>query len=198
MKTTSSLRPLSSRPLRSALLPLGLILLGACGIPDPTPTPAQPAPTLPQEFACEDDDLKVSLPMTGPGFDSATGSAKAPVQEHYLAVTTLIVVGEDPNSGPRINELIGGMVGPLMGNPGLVAMSLSGSAKCGYGRTISIWKDEASMYAFFTSPLHVAAMNEAPAISRGSTSTHWEVSAQDVNISWDVARAKLNEALLSR
>jgi|GEM_PF-1658524 len=198
MKTTSLLHTIASRSLRSSLVPFGLIVLGACGDSEPTPTPTPPAPTLPQEFACEDDDLAVSFPMTGPGFDSATGTAKAPVQEHYLAVTTLIVVGEAPNSGPRINELIGGMVGPLMGNPGLIAMSFSGSARCGYGRTISVWKDEASMYSFFTSPIHVAAMNEAPAISRGSTSTHWEVSAQDVNISWDVARAKLNEALLSR
>jgi quinol monooxygenase YgiN len=57
---------------------------------------------------------------------------------------------------------------------GLIAYELSGSSSCSTARTLAVWRDEASMYAFVASTAHANAMAKGSELSRGgSLTTHW-------------------------
>jgi heme-degrading monooxygenase HmoA len=177
--------------LHVALAALAIAALPACTSEESSPvepTPEQPGNTGADIFTCVDDDLSMVGEFRGPGYDPDNGGLLEPVQESYLASTTLIAV--KPESQGRFFQLMMPFFAQLPEQEGLIGYQLAQSDKCGYGRTVTVWRDEEAMMAFVMSDNHVAAMSEAPGISSAAVVTSWEITAAEVPLSWDVAREK--------
>ncbi|UJR78946.1 antibiotic biosynthesis monooxygenase [Sandaracinus amylolyticus] len=171
----------------SAILILAAILLfPACD----TGSPAD-ASSADDAGACSpgvlEADLESAFGLVGPGVDPETGALAPPGPEGYIVSSTYGQAQPTPAAQARFGELIGDIVPELMNNPGVVAFELRSSASCGSGRTLAIWRDAASMYAFVASTPHTTAMAEADQVTMpGFRTTHW--MAHDLaETSWSAA-----------
>jgi heme-degrading monooxygenase HmoA len=178
--------------LRAALVALSAFALPACsedaGEPSPEPE-ARPA-----ALTCADDDLQSARPFGGAGYDASQGGLLQPAQDSYLASTTLLALKPDEAAQQRFTELMGPIFQALATQDGLIGFELATSQKCGYGRTITVWRDEEALMGFVMSDPHVAAMSEATSISFSAAVASWEITAPEIPISWEVARAKADAA----
>ncbi|AKF08469.1 antibiotic biosynthesis monooxygenase family protein [Sandaracinus amylolyticus] len=134
-----------------------------------------------------EDDLESAFGLVGPGVDPETGELAPPGPEGYIVSSTYGAAQPTAEAQARFGELIGDIVPELMNNPGVVAFELRSSASCGTGRTLAIWRDAASMYAFVASAPHATAMAEAADVTMpGFRTTHW--MADDLaDASWTAA-----------
>lgn len=139
--------------------------------------------------SCVEDDF-MAQPLAGRGYDPAQGLL-APAQETYVASTTFLIL--NPDETQRFQELVGGIVADLETREGLVAMSLGNSQKCGTVRTMTLWKSQEAMMDFVISPAHSAAMAETSVVGLNGAVTSWEVTADEVPMSWELARTKIAE-----
>jgi hypothetical protein len=74
----------------------------------------------------------------------------------------------------------------------MLAFSVGSSDACGVSRTMGIWADEESMFAFVASDAHAEAMNRTAELSFTGKTTHWEATADELmELDWDVARERL-------
>jgi heme-degrading monooxygenase HmoA len=187
-------RKVSSSP-RAALATLALLLLPACTDDEPSDTAAPVGHELTggEVFTCSDGDL-TAQPFSGPGYDAEAGAILAPVQETYLASSTLIAVKADEASMKSFLQITAPMIGQLPEQDGLVGFTVGLSSKCRYGRTITVWKTEEAMMAFVGSDAHLAAMAQGPSVSEGGVVTSWEATAAEVPVTWEVARQKVSAA----
>ena len=139
--------------------------------------------------SCVEDDF-MSQPLAGSGYNPEQGLLE-PRQETYVASTTFLIL--NPEQGQRFQELVGPIMGDLQTREGLVAMSLGNSQKCGTVRTMTLWKSQEAMMDFVFSPAHTAAMAEANIVGLNGATTSWEVAADEVPMSWELARTKIAE-----
>jgi len=139
------------------------------------------------EPACVEDDLMASV-FAGPGYDPENGGLQEPLQDEYVASTTLLALR--PETAQAFVETVTAMIPVLTANPGLVGFSTAQSAKCGTARTLTVWRDEMAMMSFVTSDEHVAGMTRASEFSTTGTVTSWKVTRAEVPIAWEVAMAR--------
>ncbi|WP_437730402.1 antibiotic biosynthesis monooxygenase [Sorangium sp. So ce1335] len=182
---------------RVARLALIAALVPACSGGGEAGAPGEPgggagAETAASAFTCADDDMQNLAPFGGPGFQDGTLTGAA--QDTYVASSTLLWVKADEASQRRFIELATAIVAQLPAQEGLIGFVLGTSAKCGYARTITVWKDEEAMGKFVMSDAHLAAMAATSEISVQGAVTHWAVGAGDVPPSWDAAREKIAAA----
>jgi heme-degrading monooxygenase HmoA len=157
---------------------------GSTGEPEPTGgTTGAPA--------CVEDDLAPS-PFAGPGWDAEMGALKEPLQDEYIASTTLLVLR--PETVQDFIATVGTMVPVLEANPGIVGYSLAQSMKCGTARTLTVWRDEAAMMQFVMSDEHVAGMSKAGEYSSTGTVTSWKLPRAEVPVTWEAAMARVAAA----
>jgi hypothetical protein len=124
-----------------------------------------------------------SAPLAGVGVDASGVRAG-----RYIVSSTYLQLNPDARS--TFDELIGPVLEDLQTRDGLMALSLGQSEACVALRTLAVWRDDAAMIAFVTSPAHTAAMSRVTDVSRGgSVVTHWEGDASSV--SWEAAAEKL-------
>ncbi len=142
-------------------------------------------------LACADDDLASAGPFRGPGYDASRGGVLGERRPSYLAATTVFAYSPEPAAQRRFYELIDGVIAQAMGQPGFLGYELAYSSKCNYGRTITLWQDEASMMSFVTSGAHATAMAEVRVVGVDGRTIDWSVTADDLPISWATARARL-------
>ena len=140
--------------------------------------------------ACVEDDLGILQEFKGPGYDPDKGGLQEPVQDKYWVSSTALVVR--PEAEGEFLQLVFDMVPALMANPGYVALGLAGSNKCGTRRTMTVWRDQAAMFAFVMSAEHQAGVSKALDVSTTGTVTSWEVSKDAIPISWADASAKVD------
>lgn len=173
------------------------LLVAACG-DDAGSQPASAAPASTQAPAsveppgCErsealEADFSGKDPgdWAGPGVDPATGAPRDPGEGGYVVATTRLNLSTD--GAELFSKHVGAILGEIQKQPGFVAYQVGLSSKCNVARTLSVWKDEESLYAFVTGPAHKAAMNDTSKMSRGySNTTHFKVS-QASEISWSAA-----------
>lgn len=138
--------------------------------------------------ACVEDDLMASM-FAGPGYDPANGGLQEPLQDEYVASSTLLALR--PETVQDFIASVTAMIPVLMANPGLVGFSTAQSAKCGTARTLTVWRDEMAMMTFVTSDEHVAGMAKAGEYSTTGTVTSWKVKRADVPIPWETAMARI-------
>lgn len=140
--------------------------------------------------SCVEDDFQAQ-PLAGRGYDPAQGLV-GPLQDTYIASTTLIL--QNPDEVARFEELVGPIAVDLQAREGLLALSFGQSQKCGTARTLALWASEQAMTDFVLGDAHVAAMAEFSVVGLNGAVTHWEVTADEVPMSWDQARDKIAEA----
>jgi hypothetical protein len=139
------------------------------------------------EPACVEDDLG-PVAFAGPGYDPDKGGLQEPLQDKYVASTTVLVLR--PEKQQELDELVGAMIPVLTANPGLVGFSTALSPKCGTARTLTVWRDQTAMMNFVASDEHVAGMSRATELSATGTVTSWEVTRAEVPLTWDTAIAR--------
>jgi heme-degrading monooxygenase HmoA len=165
---------------------LALLVLPACGEDAPAPTPLVEDPLADCTRDAVEADLQSFSPMSGPGV-RADGTL-APGR--YVVSSTYLRMRPEPAAQARFQELMGPISQALQAQPGLVALQLAASERCGTARTLSVWQDEAAMYGFVTGDAHMAAVRAVGEVSRGgSIVTHWADDAQGV--SWAKAAQQL-------
>ena len=188
-----------SRACHGASLLSGVLALAACGSDGPrADDPQARASAL---STCRHDLLEPDLevePLAGPGVDPATGSLRpAPNGGAYVVSATYGVPRPGADGAPvspRYAQLFAAIETQLSRETGLLALQLGTSASCGSGRTLAVWKSEEQMYAFVTSPAHLAAMAAARDILMpGYAVTHWEAHATE-QISMEEAVRRLGRA----
>jgi heme-degrading monooxygenase HmoA len=135
----------------------------------------------------------VYLPRTGPSID-ATGTLMPPPAEGYVVSTTFLRLRAGDEAGSRFNELFAPIATQLQTQPGLEALQLATSARCGTARTLSVWASAEAMYDFVVSDAHYAAVKAVSEVSRGgSVVVHWTAPTAE-QASWDEATKRLTAA----
>jgi heme-degrading monooxygenase HmoA len=144
-------------------------------------------------YACEEVEFGEARPLSGTNFDVDQGGfLTEPTQETFVVHATQIYV--KPEQSDRFFELTGPMFATLPEFAGNVAWTVGGDDSCLVSRTMGIWESEEALYAFVGSPEHAAAMAETTALSYTGRTTHWTVTKEQAEaLTWDVARAKLEE-----
>lgn len=138
-------------------------------------------------YACVDADFTVDLPLAGPGWDPEAGLVDP--QAQYVVSTTQAL--PFPDQLEAFGALAGaaGMAAAM--TPGFVAASFATEPNCGFARTITVWRDEASMYAFVTGDAHAAAMAASDEVLASGRTTHFTISAEQMPYEWDAALAEI-------
>lgn len=126
---------------------------------------------------CETGGLEPDFagePLQGSGVDASGRLAPG----SYVLSTTRIRSLATLAARQRFQALMGGIMPTLATAPGLVAVSFGGSQRCATGRTLTVWRDEASMFAWVHTAPHQEAINSVREVSRGgSRVTHWNGDA---------------------
>lgn len=124
-------------------------------------------------------DFEADDPI-GPAVDPASGRVVLGPDQRVIVSSTYGAPQPGPNGSPfseRYQQVFAGIEQQLSGQPGLLALQLGNSKRCGTGRTLAVWRSEEEMYEFVTSRAHLDAMREANDLLRpGYAVTHWEAS----------------------
>jgi heme-degrading monooxygenase HmoA len=123
--------------------------------------------------------------------DPTTKKLPEPGAGGYVVATTRLNML--PEGQKLFSKHVGAILGAFEQQPGLVGYQVGFSEKCGVARTLSVWKDEESLYAFVTGGAHKAAMDDTSKMSRGlSNTTHFPVSTT-ADITWNAAARAIAE-----
>lgn len=129
--------------------------------------------TLEQDFA--------AAPLAGAGV--VDGKLRA---GNYVISATYLQLRQEAAAQQRFGELMGPILAELQTRPGLVAISLGTSSRCGVARTLSVWEDDIAMLGFVASKAHGAAVSSVNQVSRGgSLVTHW--AGDSTQATWSAA-----------
>ena len=139
--------------------------------------------------SCVEDDFQAE-PLAGAGYNPEQGLV-GPQQDTYIASTTFLIL--KPDKVARFQELAGAIGADLQTREGLIAVAFGQSEKCGTVRTMAVWASEQAMGDFVLGDAHLAAMAEASVVGENGAVTHWEVAADEIPMSWDLARSKIAE-----
>jgi heme-degrading monooxygenase HmoA len=111
---------------------------------------------------------------------SAVGADGALVPGQYVFSTTALRMKRTAASAARFRQAMELITPALQTQSGLLAQATATSERCNVARTLTVWRDEASMYAFVRGAAHRAAVQSVGEISRGgSRVTHWNGSAAE-------------------
>ncbi|MBL8679157.1 MAG: antibiotic biosynthesis monooxygenase [Myxococcales bacterium] len=150
-----------------------------CGAPMPSSDGGADASV--EDPACAAPGLEPDL-RPSPLMGAAVGANGALEEGQYVFSTTALRLKSTPAAGQRFMQAMGEINAELATQPGLLAYSFATSARCNVARTLTVWRDEASMYAFSTGAAHRAAVRAVGEMSRGgSRVTHWNGAASEAN-----------------
>ena len=142
-------------------------------------------------YACEEVAFGEAKELSGPGYDPTNGFVGTP-QASYVVHATQIYYR--PDQADEFFQLAGKVVAQLAETEGLVAFTLGSDDTCGVARTLGVWTSEEALYAFVGSGAHAEAMAKTSATTFTGRTTHWDATPAEVDaLSWDVARAKLED-----
>jgi len=142
-------------------------------------------------YACEETSFQAQ-PLSGPGYDAATGFVGTP-KSSYVVHTTQIYIR--PEKQGEFFQTAGKVAAQLGTTAGLVAFTVGTDSDCGVARTLGVWESEEAMYAFVGSGAHAEAMAKTASLSFSGRTTHWDATPEEVQaLTWDDARGKLAEA----
>jgi hypothetical protein len=167
-----------------------VVLCGCGGSKNPGPVPDASSPTDACSAGAVESDAADAGPLAGPGIDPATGKLAEPQTGSYIVATTWGILRDSPEVLMRAMQLIGSVAPVLVTSPGLVAYQFRRSASCRSGRTLTVWSDLPSMYAFVGSSAHRAAMSEVMVTNERFATTHFTVATAG-EVTWQNAAAHL-------
>lgn len=142
--------------------------------------------------SCTEDDLP-PMAFVGP----LAGKDGALVKSHkgdFIAVTTHMKVRMQSQEGMgAFQQVMKALQQAMPKAQGLLASSFSFSQKCGYARTLTIWKDYDSMMTFVVAKEHADAMIKAPKIASHFRTMHWSGGQKEWPVNWDDAKRRLTQ-----
>ena len=173
-----------------SIVPISFIL-ASCGGDDEPETQKEP---IVNEDPCkkeliEPDQAFLQGPPVGP---LVNADDKIMGDTGLIIATTYLRLKE--GSDERFRELVGPVVQDLtermQAGQGLLALTTSVSDTCGVARTMTVWRDEASMMSFVMAAPHLAAIQGTSDVSRGgSVTTTWKHEGGEVT--WQRAATAL-------
>ncbi|WP_156754859.1 hypothetical protein [Actinokineospora pegani] len=150
-----------------------------------------PLPTTLEGFAaCDESDLDVVVPWTGPAIDPETGGLAGPLPEGYLVATS----GGWPRPGVEqiATELNHVLLQELWASSGLLAATFGISARCwNSSRALSVWTDDESLQRFLTSDKHLEAVRKTRNLAYAWEGARWTRADRHTLPDWDEVRAEL-------
>ncbi|MDK0524614.1 hypothetical protein [Streptomyces sp. ML-6] len=150
----------------------------------------RPVPTTIEEFAaCDESDLEIMVPWTGPAIDPETGGLKGPLPDSYVVATS----GGWPKPGAIeiATELNRVLLEELWKREGLLAATFAISQKCWMSsRALAVWTDEEALMGFLQSEGHMNAVRRTKELAYGWEGTRW-VSSSPTLPTFDEVRARL-------
>ncbi|MFJ9648670.1 hypothetical protein ACWEPM_35910 [Streptomyces sp. NPDC004244] len=151
---------------------------------------SRPVPTTLEEFAaCDESDLEIVVPWTGPGIDPETGALKAPLPDTYVVATS--GGWPKPNAIEVATELNRVLLEELWGRQGLIAATFAISQKCWMSsRALAVWEDEEALMGFLRSEGHMNAVRRTKDMAHAWEGTRW-VSHSPTLPTFDEVRARL-------
>jgi hypothetical protein len=163
--------------MRTLLL---FVSLAACG-------PA--ASALPPDSECtrgtRESDLAEGA-WSGPGVLADGGLADA---SDVVLSTTFLALDPSANAQALFGSLFADVRTDLQTRDGLIAWKTATSTRCVTARTLGVWRDEASMFAFATGKAHAAAAAKIGTLSRGNSAvTHWHDQASNADLTHALTR----------
>jgi hypothetical protein len=144
-----------------------------------------------QLAACEESDLTVVLPWTGPVIDPETGGLGERLPEGALIATSVgwPKVGVD-DIAVKLNDDI---LETLWVSEGMLAATLAISAGCwNAARNLVIWTDDDALQAFLHSPAHLRAARRTRELMYDWEGTDWTADDLDRLPDFEEARQRLN------
>ncbi|MCH9683337.1 MAG: hypothetical protein K0V04_18015 [Deltaproteobacteria bacterium] len=141
-------------------------------------------------YDCEDPDLFVAQPLSGPGIDPMTGELVEPLQTEYFVHTTQILVR--PEQMETFFAVNGTVVDQLLTSEGLLGFSLALEPTCGFARTMAVWADERSMLMFVGTGAHLDAMTQVADLAITGRTTAWAAPAETMPLTWEMALAEID------
>lgn len=174
-------------------LALSLLLAGClAGCERATEEIEYTPPEGPPAAACEETDFAGS-PLQGPGF--ADGVYIGPTDAPVVASSTVLFINERPDSLARFQTLLIDIEATLMASDGILGVAFGGSVRCGSNRTMTVWRDQASMMRFVVSDAHLAAIEATPEIAGPGTKTvHWMADPASDAMDWAEGLTRLGGA----
>ncbi|MBV1858612.1 MAG: DUF3291 domain-containing protein [Nannocystaceae bacterium] len=124
---------------------------------------------------CEETDFEPT-PFLGSAFDPETGELLAPLEPPYVVAATAGWVTDKPEDAEALGMQSQIVSEDIFSHDGLIGVAFGGSDLCGSARTLSIWEDEKSMWAFVFASAHGEAMKLVPARVAAWGTTHWTES----------------------
>lgn len=179
---------------RTALVTL--LLSAACREEDdPAAVVPEADPDDPAVLAdCDESDFQAP-PFMGAGFDPETGLLLEPLPATFLVATTVGWSKADGDHPQVVQDYSTRVIEEeLFVHEGLIGATFGLSESCGSARTLTLWRDEASLTEFVTSPIHSEAMQVALPSTRAWETTHWTESGASEPPGWDDARSALEAA----
>ncbi|RST18376.1 hypothetical protein E2C00_33550 [Streptomyces sp. WAC05374] len=151
---------------------------------------SRPVPTTVEEFAaCDESDLEIMVPWTGPGIDPETGALRAPLPDTYVVATS--GGWPKPNAMEVATELNRVLLEELWGREGLIAATFAISQKCWMSsRALAVWEDEDALTGFLQSEGHMNAVRKTKNLAYAWEGTRW-VSHSPTLPTFDEVRARL-------
>jgi len=170
---------------KSFMLCVTLILLGFCTLN----CGATPAAT--NLTDCEETDLPAVPGFFGSAVE--TGKLTKKPGKAYMVVATHFLMSTKPNAEEIFQNLMNKVQPAIQKADGLLGASLTFSHKCKYGRTLTVWKDEASMMKFVTTGAHGEAVKKTGDIASHFRTVHWQEQPADWPPTWKKSKEKLAE-----
>jgi quinol monooxygenase YgiN len=157
---------------------------------EPTALPL-PLPTTLEGFAsCDECDLDVVVPWTGPAIDPETNELAGPLPEGYLVATS----GGWPRPGVEqiATDLNHVLLQQLWVSPGLLGATFAISPRCwNSSRALSVWTDDASLERFLKSDKHREAVRKTNGLAYAWEGARWTRADRESLPTWDEVRTQL-------
>lgn len=133
-------------------------------------------------------------PLEGPGFDEATGEFIGEGETFVVALSHLQVKNR-PSPGGRFGDHAEACGNDLFDSepPGWLGAAFRNVGRLDWW-TMTVWADERSMLEWVVSEPHSAAMRDFSQVAAGGEFKNFEVTAEELPMSWDRAMWELFEA----
>jgi hypothetical protein len=133
-----------------------------------------------------EDDIKDVSTIHGPGVDPNTHEV-LPLPSTAVMSTTYLALRTDMATQNKFGAVLGPILPTLANQPGLLAVVFAKSAHCSTERTLSVWKDEMSMFAFVGTKEHTNAIDNVGVISRGGSAVTSWATTNPADATWAAA-----------
>lgn len=188
--------PALPRLLGALCLSLAAVGCGDDGERDDAP------PTLAERVealgACTPTDLTMILPWTGPAFDPETGELRAPLPDGYVEAVVNGWVRTDDRAVALRLEHGAATADDVFGREGLLGFQGYESTECNIAASHTLWRDEASMYAFVTGEAHARAMADTHQMHHVGAGAHWRGAARSTAPTWREGIDRYVQEVLAR